>query len=378
MANQTAAFFQQLFALRPASALNKGYIVIERRSFPNRIAPRELFPRRPKAMNLPLCQRKPLCCPSTTRPAATGFRRTLCVGFAVSLVWLALVWTAEAASSEPGKLWLVSSRGLGCSTGAESLDIRLERHGCFVRQNLHQFLKQQRPEVPLVIWVHGNRVSASQAPVIGRQVQRALARHAQEPFQMVVWSWPSAKQGGPLRDARLKAHRADRHGRHLARLLKALGNRPRVGLVGYSYGGRLILAALNELGADPQAPAARYRVVLWVPGVEHSALASCGRFVAAWEHIQQVLLVTNCSDRALRWYPWVEGPHGPEAMGRVGATGLGPEQAQRLQWIEAADQLGPQHDWARLISTPSVVVPSAELLLEAATPRRSRSPRKPT
>ncbi len=294
----------------------------------------------------------------------TGIRpvRTL------ALLWLVCCgWPAAWASQGSPSLWLVSSRN-ACCCDPQQLHIRCDRHGRFVPLSLEQFRRQQRAELPLIFWIHGNRVSASEASVIGRRVYRALARQTTQPFQMVIWSWPSQKQGGPLRDARIKAAVADRHGAHLARFLETLADRPRIGLWGYSYGARMILAALHKMrdsDPEPSRSPPRYQVVLWVPGVEDTALAPWGRFGRAWDRTEHVLLVTNCSDRALRWYPWVEGRCGPEALGRVGPRGLAPRHRRQLRRIEASPYVGPRHDWARMLAAPAVLAPTVQLLLQA-------------
>ncbi len=377
MANQSGDFFHRFSGLPPTRALNKGYIVIGQRILLNRTAQPEFEAFDARAMIFPLCNRKKRRCLVQTPAPGTQLPAPWKLVPAAFCWWLAAV----AAAAEPGDVWLISSRAAGCSPDPQHLQIRRQRHGCFVAQTLNQFLQEQRPEVPLVFWVHGNRVSASAAPTIGLRVYRALARQSPGRFQMVIWSWPSARQGGALRDARLKAAAADQHGRHLAQVLRLLANRPRVGLIGYSYGARLILSALHVLDSasagdssrvqEPAPPELRYRVVLWVPGVEHSALAPGGRFGRAWNRVHRMLLVTNCSDRALRWYPWVDGPHGPEALGRVGPSGLAPWQQQRLRWLEASSEVGPQHDWVLMLSAPGVLVPSAQLLLLEAQPASS-------
>ncbi len=312
-------------------------------------------------MNLLFSHSKSRCRAASTPSHSAGLLVLLKLLLA-ALAWWAVVGAAGAKGTD---LWLISSRSAGCSFDPQHLKIYHDEHGCFVPQTWTQFLKRQRADLPLIVWVHGNRVAASEASGIGRRVFLALAQYSSRPFQMVIWSWPSAKQGGPLRDARIKAAAADRHGRHLARMLDVLPVGRHVGLLGYSYGARLILSALHESGAGEAAEQEKpgYQVVLWVPGVEHSALAPRGRFSQAWKRIDQVLLVTNCSDRVLRWYPWVCGPHGPEALGRVGPSGLSVSQQQRLRWIEASAEVGPRHDWTSMISTPAVLLPSVQLLL---------------
>ena len=80
------------------------------------------------------------------------------------------------------------------------------------------FLGQMWADIPTVFFVHGNRIAPGEDRERGLQVYRSLIRQASDerPIRFVIWSWPTEKVCGPLRDVRVKAERADPAGYHLA------------------------------------------------------------------------------------------------------------------------------------------------------------------
>ena len=69
--------------------------------------------------------------------------------------------------------------------------------------NLESFLAFD-PSVRTIIFIHGNRITPSDAKNEGLAVYRRLMNYGGdgERIRFVIWSWPSAQVGGPLRDVR--------------------------------------------------------------------------------------------------------------------------------------------------------------------------------
>src|SRR5690606_32277769 len=117
------------------------------------------------------------------------------------------------------------------------------------RADAATLLAHDDPARPTVIFVHGNRFSADDAITSGWQAYHALTRCASDqPVRFVIWSWPSDKQGGPIRDARTKSSRTLVEGYYLARLMTRIQPEVSTGIVGYSFGSRVALGAVHLAG----------------------------------------------------------------------------------------------------------------------------------
>ncbi len=265
-------------------------------------------------------------------------------------------------AAEPEKLWVISSRG---ADTLDHLDCLLYcRKSCrWKPATLQTLLNAQQPGKPLVIWIHGNWITWRNSLRMGQVLADHLAPVAQDPWQMLIWSWPADRCGRPLRDARRNACRADQHAQLLAALLKKLPKQTPVRLVGHSYGARMILAALHQVAISSPQPLPKWRAVLWVPAVEYWAIGPAGRFGLWWEVVEEVLLVTNCRDRVLRGYRCVEKT---EALGRVGPGKLPAPAAEKLKHLETAPLVGCKHSWLYLLQIPKVLDTSAQVLLAPA------------
>ena len=66
-------------------------------------------------------------------------------------------------------------------------------------------------------------------------------------LRFVIWSWPSDKIKGPLNDIRTKAWRTDTDGYYLGWFLQRMHPQSDIGLIGFSYGARIVSGALHVL-----------------------------------------------------------------------------------------------------------------------------------
>ena len=105
------------------------------------------------------------------------------------------------------------------------------------------------PSVPTLIFIHGNQITPADAKREGLAVYRRIMRYGSDgpPIRFVIFSWPSSRVGGLLRDVRVKATRTDPAGCQLAWLLDQMPAETPVSLVGFSYGARIITAGLHIL-----------------------------------------------------------------------------------------------------------------------------------
>jgi hypothetical protein len=130
-------------------------------------------------------------------------------------------------------------------------------------------------------------------------------------------------------------------------------------LVGHSFGGPVVLAALDWLGGGPSPVygnrAVRgtrpYRAVLLAPAVEDDCLIPGHRYDHALESVESLILCYNPRDIALRNYSWLYPGRHEQAMGAVGLASpaqLGPAVGKVCQ-IDISPDLGFRHRWTHFV-----------------------------
>ncbi|MGW8258015.1 MAG: hypothetical protein ACWGMZ_11055, partial [Thermoguttaceae bacterium] len=163
-------------------------------------------------------------------------------------------------------------------------------------------------------------------------------------------------------DVQLKFDFCDAQAYYLAECLREIPSDVPVCLIGYSMGGRIIPAALHllasgkvdcrrlpECDAEKAASkrAAPLTVLIIAAAVDSDCLDSCGIYHLALSQARLMLVVRNCCDPVLKWYPRVYGRRGPEALGYVGPCGCGAHD--NLQEIELTCEVGRAHEWEHYI-----------------------------
>ncbi len=242
-------------------------------------------------------------------------------------------------------------------------------------------------------YIHGNNNTAEDAAEHGLWVLEQLVQASPlgAPDSFVIWSWPSEREPGKVRDnVQIKADVAEQQAPYLVQFLDRLGPQVRVGLVGHSYGARLATAALHvaaggsissiPLGSCAPTRLGPVRLAMtgaaldfdWlVPGRRH------GRALAASE---EILVVTNPADSVLRLYPRLFGRGGPPALGAVGSA-VPPEQfgmAHKLFHWNVGHLVGAGHLSRRYLGTPPVAEGIAGFLCgRQPAPPGSGAPAKP-
>jgi hypothetical protein len=233
-----------------------------------------------------------------------------------------------------------------------------------------QFHAGDDAATPTVVFIHGNRTDEDDAVREGCYVDQSIqCQAAGRPFRFVIWSWPSDRACRRHRpDIQLKAEQSDVEGHYLALWLDRLRPGVRVGLIGHSFGPRIIDGAMQLLAGGelagqclPAATVAAWtgkkrknpvRAVLLASATDADWLAPGGRHELALSLLDEVLITCNGCDRALRWYPRLYGRGGPEAMGFVGPSCIGcPENVEVL---DLSGTVGKAHDWQTYCSSPDV------------------------
>jgi hypothetical protein len=269
-------------------------------------------------------------------------------------------------------VWLVSTRHLGYPPRQEpdQPNIRVLRRtgsGRWRPSDVDCLLGDDDPRAITVVFVDGNWVSGSDGFVRGWQAYCRLVHGvpSETPIRFVIWSWPSTRIRGLLRDARVKAARADRESVYLARFLARLPQDRRLGLFGFSYGSRVITGALHLRGGgtllgyrlprDTTPPSRSARVVLWAAAEHNYWLLPRGAHGACLAPVDRLLLQYNSRDFVLRQYHRVDRHCRAEALGRTGfpwSASLG-ENAARLDQRDTSCWIGRKHELrAYLASAP--------------------------
>ena len=222
------------------------------------------------------------------------------------------------------------------------------------------------PQRPILIFIHGNRYDPADAKSQGVLLARRLAAcrpHAPQ-VRTVIFSWPSSQEGHLLRDSRVKYERSMTEGHYLAWLLGQMEPDRPVAIVSYSYGGLIVLEALDNLidaqrsGQSDLQPwldrPARLHLVLVASAVRQDALAPRGEYRKVLRCIDRLTLLNNTRDNALRFFEFVDPGLGTEALGRehMPARWLPPE-IEFVQ-VDAAPIVGKSHRFPPYMEMPSL------------------------
>ncbi|MDG2221113.1 MAG: alpha/beta hydrolase [Rubripirellula sp.] len=233
------------------------------------------------------------------------------------------------------RLWSISTRGItanACQANLEQPDLRVSRlsmNGCGTRSDLDQYTEQLGQSRQVIVYVHGNRMSSSDAIRRGLQVYRKTRGCSQwEGVDWVIWSWPSDKEGILIHDARRKFRRLDAQGLYLSWLLRkhASADTPTT-LIGYSFGGRVITGALHALSGGrlggrsiPGEPTTGmlFRCGLVAPALERLALTQRGVHSKATKNLEKMVLLYNRRDAVLKRFWLLNRVRGTMALGYSG------------------------------------------------------------
>lgn len=239
------------------------------------------------------------------------------------------------------RLWSVSTRGITANACLADVDqpnlavYQLTEDGCLNRTDLPHYLDGLRDSTQVVVYVHGNRMSASDAIRRGLSVYRKTrSRVSQSAIDWVIWSWPSDKEGILVNDARRKFARLDAQGLYLSWMLrKHVECGAPTTLIGYSFGGRVITGSLHALGGGSLGGrklngesilGSPFRCGLVAPALERNALTRCGIHSLAPQNMERMVLLYNRRDAVLKRFWLVNRVRGTMALGYSGPTAFAP------------------------------------------------------
>lgn len=273
----------------------------------------------------------------------------------------------RAVSLSPLDVWVVSTRrlpGVGHLPASVTFDVeRLADDGDrrrWERADQDQLLAE--PGQPLVIFVHGNRYDSTDARSQGLLLARRLAERRPDgpTARVVIFSWPSQKQGVLLKDGRRKYDRAYADGHYLGWLLRRVEPERPVAIVGYSFGALVAARALADLDQPaPGGPAwaerpGRTQLVFVAPALRGDALAPRGPFRDSLAGLDRFTLLINSRDEALRFFPLLEPAVRVPALGFVGMPRRWLPPEVEYAAADAAGIVGKLHTMQRYLDSPSL------------------------
>jgi hypothetical protein len=277
------------------------------------------------------------------------------------------------------EVWAVSTRCLGCPSGGEpeigwSVWKYEPQTPRWVNATAGEFYDGDAAKAVTAMYIHGNQIDSSLALRDGLNTYFQLAgRYDEEvPVRFVIWSWPSDKVRGPIRDGRSKADRSDTDAYYLARFLAPLKAESRVGLVGYSFGARIIAGAMHLVGGGHMcgltAPPsdARFRIAFWAAAEHDDWLLPNRTHGNALPLAEHWLITRNCCDPALARYGWIDRGCDPVAVGYSGLVGrnlLTAEQNARIEEINVSHMVGKTHDNEAYLCSESIMVHTRRVVL---------------
>jgi hypothetical protein len=284
-----------------------------------------------------------------------------------------LLGGAASAADAPRQVWLLSTRD-ACHFSASDETAKAIRYwrlsdDCAWSSANAQDFHDDAATSPTVVFVHGNQTDADEAVAKGMYVYQSICSEAaSRPFRYVIWSWPADQLCRRHRaDAQVKAAYSDVESYYLATWLHGLRREVKVSLVGHSFGPRIITGALHLLAGGEVAGQKlsddtvkawtakkrnTIRAVLLATADDFDALAPDGRNGLALSLLDQVLITRNGCDHNLRWYSWLYGRGGPDAMGVVGPCGV--DQPEKLTVVDVSATVGKTHDYQCYCSASNV------------------------
>lgn len=283
------------------------------------------------------------------------------------------------AACAGGEVWEVSTRHLSCclnmsTVGRPTLGYSRVSSGYWRRADAAAWqaslgaLTERSAAAgypPLVIfYVHGNWMTVQNARERVMTIDRALARQAKRPYQLVMLSWPSQRERGLVEDIRENGECADTQAHYLNYLLTQVHPAFDVSLLGFSFGGRSVTGALHlaaggringissQCGFACQAgTAARYRVTLIAPAVDNHWLSPGGPYELALGATTWMVNLYNSQDIALRRFRFMDRLNRPIAAGFRGFEAVANPRATgplssgvALEQFDCGGSVGRTHD----------------------------------
>ncbi len=249
------------------------------------------------------------------RAALPGIRLAI---FALVISFLAPICSAAFPVRPGDSVWEVSSRHLSgaCQLG---VPLRISKVvGCsFHPSSLEEFIADpvslNAPQT--VVYIHGNWMDWKAARERGLYVYQLLAAQTNRPIRLILFTWPSEREGRIAPDVREKASLAHVESYYLADFLKHVPNDQTIGMMGFSFGGAVICGTLQLMAGGsldgrtlPQPIVAHHhvRVSMVAPAFDRDQLSPCGKYGLALGQVERLVNLYNSVDPVLKRFRFID------------------------------------------------------------------------
>jgi hypothetical protein len=299
----------------------------------------------------------------TTASALTSLRSSVIAIAAAMFLTTPSLSLSQSSFSErcSSTIFEISSRHLNdhfcaINDSAPGLEVNMWCGYQWNRSSLDQVFAN--PERLTIVYVHGNFMERENTRERVRILDSYLKRQAKESYNLLLFSWPSAREKKPLRDAADNAKVAEMESLYVAWILRELRSHPKVSLIGFSYGCRTVASALH-IDAGGSVPGLQsiemrsprttpYRLGLIAPAVDKTWLTQSGRYSQALENVEGFVNLYNSRDPVLRRFRFIDRVSRPIAGGLTGFDGLyDPRSLSPL----VSDKSSRQYDCGSIIGT---------------------------
>ncbi|MFO1064365.1 MAG: hypothetical protein U0892_10925 [Pirellulales bacterium] len=176
------------------------------------------------------------------------------------------------------------------------------------------------------IYVHGNWMEAGNARNRGTYVYNRLSQRCEEPLRVILYSWPSQRDGRPIKDVLEKAARADVETYYFAHLLSRLPKDSPLGILGFSFGARVVGGGLHLANGGSfhgrsltgLVEREHVRVSVVAPAFDRNWLMHNQPYGMAIQNVDSLVNVYNSRDPVLRRFRFIDSVTSPIAAGFSG------------------------------------------------------------
>ncbi|MCC6507943.1 MAG: hypothetical protein IT423_02470 [Pirellulaceae bacterium] len=262
------------------------------------------------------------------------------------------------------ELWEVSSRclpDLGKCVTLDPVTFRVTQFHCAQgwRTTDESALKtsfQLQPAMRTIIYAHGNWMTQENTRGRASYVYNRAARRADEPIRFIIYSWPSQRDGRPLRDVYEKADRSNIDTYYFGHFLNRIPETSPLGILGFSFGGRVVGGGLHlvsggqlEGRSTPVWGTPRQVHVSFVaPAFDRTWLVSGREYGMAMQNVEKLVNIYNSRDPVLRRVRFLDRVSTPIAAGFSGLADPRATQPlqddQRIAQYDCGDSVGTSHD----------------------------------
>lgn len=262
------------------------------------------------------------------------------------------------------ELWLVSSRCLPdlekCVT-LQPVKFEVNRFECpagWTSSDEAELASSfsQLPTMRTVVYAHGNWMTAENTVGRGSYVYNRASERADEPIRFIIYSWPSQRDGRPLRDLYEKADRSNADTFYFANLLSRIPESSPLGILGFSFGGRVVGGGLHLVAggtfegrtAPTWSSKRDVHVSFVAPAFDRTWLAAGREYGMAMQNVNELVNIYNSRDPVLRRFRFIDRVTTPIAAGFSGLAdprATQPLQADaRIAQYDCGEVVGNSHD----------------------------------